>query len=152
MSQVVIFRTGTEDYAIPMQYVVSIEKIDGLSPIPQMPDYVKGVIEIREQIIPVLDLEFIFYHRFMNFDESSRLIVIQIEGMLVGILVNEAKEIIEIPSEKIKRIGLIVTAKTGYLSGVASLNGRLVAVMNPNNLVNSLKGINMVRDFLDDLR
>ncbi len=152
MSQVVIFRTGTEDYAIPMHYVVSIEKTDGLSPIPQMPDYIKGVIEIREQIIPVLDLEFIFYHRFMTIDESSRLVVIQIEGVMLGILVNEAKEIIEIPSENIKRVGLISTSKTEYLEGVASLSGRLVAVMNPNNLVNSLEGINLVRDFLGDIR
>lgn len=152
MSQVVIFRTGNEEYAVPMQYVVSIEKTEGLTPIPQMPDYVKGVVEIREQIIPVFDLEYIFYQRFLSIDESCRLVVIQIEGLLLGILVNEAKEIIEIPSERIKRIGLISTPKTEYLSGIVSINGRLIAVVNPNNLVNSLEGINQLRDFLDNYR
>lgn len=152
MSQVVIFRTGNEEYAVPMQYVVSIEKTEGLTPIPQMPDYVKGVIEIRDQIIPVFDLEFIFYQRFTAIDEGCRLVVIQIEGMLIGIIVNEAKEIIDISSEKIKKIGLISTPRTKYLSGVASLNGRLIAVINPNYLINSLDGMNKLRDFLDNYR
>ncbi|WML53972.1 chemotaxis protein CheW [Neobacillus sp. PS3-12] len=148
MNKVVVIGTGKEEYAIPLQYVVSIEKLEGITPIPQMPDYVTGMIEIRQQVIPILDLEFIFYDRFIQLDENSRLVIVQLEQFMVGILVNEAKEIIEISPEKIKQIGLIKSPATAYLTGVASLNGFLVTIINPEVLIGSLEGINVLLDEL----
>lgn len=152
MSKVIVFRTGKEEYAVPLQYVVSIEKIEGLSPIPQMPIYVKGMIEIREQLIPIIDLEYIFYHRILSTDENTRLVIVQIEEITLGILVNEAKEIIEISPEQIKQIGLISGPATDYISGVASLDGRLVTIINPKILIGSLEGINELEDYLHSLQ
>jgi purine-binding chemotaxis protein CheW len=148
MNKVVVIGTGKEEYAIPLQYVVSIEKLEGITPIPQMPDYVTGMIEIRQQVIPIIDLEYIFYHRFNQLDENSRLVIVQLEQFMVGILVNEAKEIIEISSEKIKQIGLINSRATAYLIGVTSLNGFLVTIINPEVLIGSLEGINVLIDEL----
>jgi purine-binding chemotaxis protein CheW len=142
MSKVVIVRTGNEEYAIPLQAVVSIEKIEGITPIPQAPDYVTGMIEKRQQVIPVVDLAYIFYLHFMKLDESTRLVVVQSGEHPIGILVNEAKEIIEIPSEKIKQIGFITSPATAYILGVASLNGSLVTIINTEVLIGSLEGIN----------
>jgi purine-binding chemotaxis protein CheW len=148
MNKVVVIGIGKEEYAIPLGYVVSIEKLEGIIPIPQMPDYVTGIIEIRQQVIPIIDLEYIFYHRFLQMDENSRLVIVQLEQFMVGILVNEAKEIIEISPEKIKQIGFIKSPATAYLIGVASLTGSLVAIINPEVLIGSLEGINVVLDEL----
>jgi purine-binding chemotaxis protein CheW len=119
------------------------------TPIPHMPDYVKGIIEIREELIPIIDLEHIFYQRCLKTDENARLIVIQSEKLSLGLLVNEAKEIIEIPEEKIKQVGLISFANTAYISGVASLEHRLVTIINPEILVGSLDRIRDLQEYME---
>jgi purine-binding chemotaxis protein CheW len=149
MNKVVVVGTGKEEYAIPLQYVVSIEKLEGITPIPQMPDYVTGMIEIRQQIIPIVDLEYIFYHRFFQMDENTRIVIVQLEEFMAGILVNEAKEIIEISPEMVKQIGLIKNPATAYMTGVASLNGSLLTIINPEVLIGKLEGID---ELLEEIR
>jgi purine-binding chemotaxis protein CheW len=149
MSKVVVFRTGDAEYAVPLQFVVSIEKMGVATKIPHMPDYVKGIIEIRDELIPIIDLEYIFYQSYLKTDENARLIVIQSEKLSLGLLVNEAKEIIEIPEDKIKQVGLISFANTAYISGVASLDHRLVTIINPETLVGSLDGIKDLQEYME---
>lgn len=149
MSQFVVFKTGKEEYGIPLQYVVSIEKLTDITPIPQMPDYVKGIIEIREELIPIVDLEYIFYQRFLKMNENSRFVVIQSDELSLGILVNEVKEIIEIAPEQIKQVALIANAKTTYISGVASLEGGLVTLIQPEELLGSLDGIKELQNYME---
>lgn len=148
MCKVVVFRTGNEEYGIPLEFVVSIEKMGTSTPIPQMSDYIKGIIKVREELIPIIDLEYIFYQRYLKTDENARLIVIQSEKLLLGLLVNEAKEIIEIPDDKIKQVGLISFANTAYISGVASLDNQLITIINPETLVGSLDGIADLQDYM----
>jgi purine-binding chemotaxis protein CheW len=148
MCKVVVFRTGNEEYGIPLEFVVSIEKMGTSTPIPQMSDYIKGIIKVREELIPIIDLEYIFYQRCLKTDENARLIVIQSEKLLLGLLVNEAKEIIEIPDDKIKQVGLISFANTAYISGVASLDNQLITIINPETLVGSLDGIADLQDYM----
>lgn len=149
MSKFVVFKTGNEEYGIPLQYVVSIEKLANITPIPQMPDYVKGVIEIREELFPIADLEYIFYHRFLEIDESARLVVIKTEELSLGILVNEVKEIIEITPEQIKQVSLIANPETAYISGIASLEDGLVTLIQPERLVGSLDGITELQNYME---
>lgn len=148
MNKVVVFQTGNEEYAIPLQHVVSIEKIEEMTPIPQMPEYVKGMIEIREELFPVIDLEYIFYHRFTKITESARLVVIQSEELSLGVLVNDAKEIIDIPTDKIKQVALLAHTKTAYISGIVSLDGRIITIIDPKVLIISLEGIDHLQDFM----
>jgi purine-binding chemotaxis protein CheW len=149
MSKVVVFRTGNEEYAIPLQFVVSIEKLDTPTPIPHMSDFIKGIVEIREELIPIIDLEYIFFQRNLHTDENARLVVIQSSKLSLGLLVNEAKEIIEIPEEKIKQVGLISFADTAYISGVVSLEGRLITIINPEILVESLDGMKDLQEYME---
>jgi purine-binding chemotaxis protein CheW len=149
LSKVIVFRTGNEEYAIPLQFVVSIEKMGTATPIPHMQDYVKGIVEIREELIPIIDLEYIFYSRTLKMDENARLIVIQSAKFSLGLLVNEAKEIIEISEEKIKQVGLLAFADTAYISGVASLEKRLITIINPETLIESLDGITDLQEYME---
>ena len=148
MNKYVIFKAGNEEYGVPLQDVVSIEKLTEITPIPQMPDYVKGMIEIRDELFPIVDLEYIFYHRYLDINENARFVVIQTNVLSLAVLVTEVKEIIEIASEKMKQIPLISTNKTAYISGVASLEGGLVTLIDPAQLVGSLDGINELQNYL----
>ncbi len=56
MSKVVVFHAGKEEYALSIEHVISIEKLEKINPIPHLPSFVLGLVKVREELIPVLDL------------------------------------------------------------------------------------------------
>lgn len=147
-NKVVVFTVGKEDYAIPIENVLSIEKLEGITPIPHLPPYVRGIIKVRGELIPALDTERILYNRPVEVNDSVRIIVLQTEEMSLGILVGEAKEILDIPQEQMKQVGLIAYQKTSYFTGVANLENRLITIISPSILVKSLEGIREIQEFM----
>lgn len=140
-NKAVVFRVGSEEYAISISNIISIEKMEGATPIPQMPQYVKGIVKVRGELIPVVDLQNILYNRNLDMNEGTRLIVLNKNGLSLGVLVQEAKEIIDIPADRLKEIGFIAFQKTNFITGVANLDQRLIAVIDPAALLQSLEGI-----------
>lgn len=147
-NKVVVFQVGKEEYAIPIHYVISIEKMDNITPIPHLPEYVKGIVKVRGDLIPVIDFERVLYNRFVEENESVRLIVLHAEEFSHAILVNEAKEILDIPEDKIKQLGLIAYQKTNYFTGVANLESRLITIVNPSLLVQTLEGVKEIQEYM----
>lgn len=146
--KVVVFRVGKEEYAIPIQFVISIEKIEGITPIPHLPHYVNGVAKAREELIPVIDLQAILYNKHTADGGTARMIILMAEGFAFGMIVSEAKEILDIESERMKQIGLMAYQKTAYFSGVANLNGRLVTTINPVELVSTIEGMKEIKEYM----
>lgn len=149
-NKVVVFLVGKEEYGIPIENVLSIEKVEGITPIPHLPEYVSGIIKVRGELIPALDTEKILYSRSMNVRDSVRIIVLRTEEMSLGVLVNEAKEILDIPQEKIKQVGLVAYQKTSYFTGVANLENRLITIISPSVLVKTLEGIREIQEYMSN--
>ncbi|NHM32155.1 chemotaxis protein CheW [Neobacillus terrae] len=147
-TKAVVFQIENEEYALPIENVISIEKLEEVTPIPHLPSYVKGIVEVRDELIPVLDLEDILYHRALSLNDSSRLIVLQAGEFSYGALVGEAKEIIDIPSDNLKQVSFLASPKTAYLAGIANLNHRLITVLNPALLADSIEGVNQVKEYM----
>lgn len=148
MNKVVVFQVGNEEYAIPIKFVTSIEKVEGITPIPHLPNYVNGIVKVRNDLIPVIDFERILYNRSIVVNELTKMIVLQTDDLSIGVIVNEAKEIIDIPTESIKQPGLIAYNKTTYFSEIANLNSRIITLISPSILVQSLDGIREIQEFM----
>ncbi|MFO1443556.1 chemotaxis protein CheW [Bacillus sp. Bva_UNVM-123] len=148
INKVVVFQVGNEEYAIPIQFVMSIEKVEGITPIPHLPNYVNGIVKVREELIPVIDFEMILYNQAVTDRELAKMIVLQTKDLLIGVVVNEAKEIIDIPAEHLKQLGLLAYSKTTYFSGIANLNSRVITIIDPTILVQSLEGIREIQEFM----
>ncbi|PLT27850.1 chemotaxis protein CheW [Peribacillus deserti] len=148
----VVFLAGKEEYAIPIEYVYSIEKPGGITFIPQMPPYVLGLADIRGELIPLIDLENVLFQvPAAGSQADKKWILVKIDGLTAGLAVKDAKEIVEIPQESIKQIGLASYQKTSFISGVASLpENRLIAIINPDHLINSLEGIRELKAYMDE--
>lgn len=147
-NKVVVFQVGHEDYAIAIDFVISIEKVEGITPIPHLPNYVKGIVKVRGELVPVIDFEQILYNRPIQSTESTRLIVLHTEDLSICVMVNDAKEIIDVAPENIKQLGLVGYKKTEYLTGVANLEQRLITIINPSILVQSLEGIKEIQEYM----
>ncbi|KAB7708835.1 chemotaxis protein CheW [Bacillus aerolatus] len=148
VNKAVIFESGREEYAVPIESVISIEKVDFINPIPHMPLYMKGITKIREELVPVIDVEAVLYNQPLVEVEEARLLVVQTHSLPAGFLVKDAKEIIDIPQESLKQMGLAAYEKTKYFTGVAAFSERLVTVINPDILVSSLEGMKDIQDYM----
>ena len=143
----VVFTCGTEEYAVPVEQVVSIEKIEHITPIPHLPNFLLGYTRIRGELVPVIDFQSILYGRKTEGD-LSRIIVMNTEVMNFGLVVADAKEILDISPELLKQLGLVNYAKTQYFTAVANLENRMITCVNPKVLVNSLEGVREIIDYM----
>jgi purine-binding chemotaxis protein CheW len=148
INKAVVFQVDNEQYAVPVENVISIEKMSSPTLIPQMPDYMLGVVRIRGELVPVLDTTKILYRRSYTETEKTRMIVVITEDLSVALIVDDAKEIIDIPKEAIKQVNMLAYRQTPYFIGVASLPERLITLIDPNQLFGSLDGVNEIKEHI----
>ena len=148
--KVVVFQSGNEEYAVSIDHVVSIEKLEKVNPIPHLPTYLIGLMKIRGELVPIIDFEQILYNQSGLMNANARVVTMHTEEMSVGILVKEAKEILDIPSESLKQMGIMNYSKTKYFTNIANLEDRMITIIDPSILVRSLEGIQDIQSYLED--
>ena len=146
----VIFACGTEEYGVPVEQVVSIEKVERINPIPHLPAYCLGFTRIRGELTPVIDFQHILYNK-PTVGELSRIIVLNTDVVNFGLVVSDAREILDIDPAALKQVGLVNYSRTRYFSAVANLEERMITCVDPEILVNSLDGIREIINYLRKL-
>lgn len=144
----VVVQCGNEDYAIPVEAVVSIERLEQVNPIPHLPDYMLGLMRIRGELVPILDFEQILYGRSAKGHEDARVVVVQTESLFIGLLVLDAKEILDIPESMMTSAGLMAYSRTPYFTTVANLEDRMITVVDPEILSKTLAGMDAIGEFV----
>ncbi len=95
------FTIGREEYGIEIRHVTEIIGIQNITDLPDMPDYVKGVINLRGKVIPVLDVRLRFALEEREYDERTCIIVVNISETAVGLIVDSVSEVIDISESDI---------------------------------------------------
>lgn len=150
MEKSIVFRSRTEEYAVSVEQVVSIEKIDRITPVPHLPKYLLGFTRVRGELIPVLDFRIILYNEPSS-DDSSKIIVLNTDVINYGLVVDEAREILTISNNELAQVGLVNYAKTQYFTAIANLENRMITCVDPKMLVNSIEGIREIMEYLSSL-
>ena len=96
-----IFSIDNENYGIEIQYVVEIIGIQTITEIPGLPDYVKGIVNLRGKIIPVIDIRLLFKKEPKDYNDRTCIIVIDIKNISIGLIVDTVSEVITIPEQDI---------------------------------------------------
>ncbi|MGH2364657.1 MAG: chemotaxis protein CheW [Chloroflexota bacterium] len=134
--QVVVFDLSNETYALDVAYVQGIRRIEPLTPVPGAPYYIDGVMNLRNEVIPVVDLRKRFGLPLKTTSERSRIIVVQLSDETVGAIVDAVSEVITVSPDSIEPANRVVTALDAeYIRGIAKVDGRLVAILNPDRLL-----------------
>jgi purine-binding chemotaxis protein CheW len=129
--QVVGFRIGTETFGLPIGQVREIVRVPEITSVPNSPDHVEGVINLRGKIVPVVDLRKRFKEKNITPDRKNRVVVAEVDERLVGLLVNSASEVMRIPPSEIEAPNdLFQDSSVDYVTGVAKLKGRLVILLD----------------------
>lgn len=129
--KVIVFQLKDEEYAISVKQVGSIEIMLPITRVPQTAHFVKGVINLRGVVIPVIDLRSRFGIEVSEPDELTRMIIVYYEDAEVGLIVDAANDVIDIPESTIESPPEVVGAvDADYLEGVAKLDNRLLILLN----------------------
>ena len=129
--QVVGFRIGNETYGVRIGSVREIVRVPEITVVPSAPETVEGVINLRGKIIPVMDLRKRFGQSEIQPDKKNRILVVELENKLVGLIVNAASEVLKIAPSEIEAPGnLFAEGESGYVTGVGKLKGRLIILLD----------------------
>jgi purine-binding chemotaxis protein CheW len=129
--QVVGFRIGNETFGVRIGSVREIVRVPEITAVPSAPETVEGVINLRGKIIPVMDLRKRFGQTEIQADKKNRILVVELNNKLVGLIVNAASEVLKIAPSEIEAPGnLFAEGESGYVTGVGKLKGRLIILLD----------------------
>ena len=127
--------TGTT-YGVPSRAVQQVELVEQITPVPNAPPAVEGVIFSRGQVIPAVNLRVRFGFEKSPYDLRTRLIVINAKSRMIGLIVDSAREFISIPSGAIQPPNEAISGLKGkYLEGIATLGERIILILNLDEVV-----------------
>ncbi len=113
------FHVDREVYALEIRYVTEIVGIQPITEVPESPDYVRGIINLRGSIIPVIDVRLKFRKPAIAYTDRTCIVVIDIAGSAVGLIVDQVAEVVDIPDENIAPPPSYRTGfSTRYISGI----------------------------------
>jgi len=133
----ILFELAGTTYAVETQVVQQMEMVEHITPVPNAPAFVDGVVFVRGQAVPVVNLRARFGFPRIVSDAKTRLMVVAYEGRTVGLLVDSAREFITLPAEAVKPPPEAVTGLSGkYLAGIATVGDRVVLVLEVHEVLN----------------
>lgn len=129
--QIVGFRVGRETFGVPISLVHEIVRVPDITAVPEAPDYVEGVINLRGKIISVIDLRKRFGEKHISPDKKNRILVVEVENKMVGLIVDAASEVLKVPETEIDLPpNVFEEGELNYVIGVGKLRGRLIIMID----------------------
>jgi purine-binding chemotaxis protein CheW len=138
----VLFELAGTTYAVRSGDVQQLEMIEHMTPVPNAPETVEGVVFSRGQVIPAINLRTRFGFPKIEYDLRARLVVVRVGERNIGLIVDAAREFKRIPAEAITPPAETLSGMSGkYLEGIATLDGRLILLLNLTEVVKTAEEI-----------
>jgi len=130
------FNLGDAEYAIEIKYVTEIIGIQKITGVPDMPEFVKGVINLRGKVIPVIDIRRRFGFEAREYDERTCINVVNINGVSVGLIVDSVKEVLDIPASQIDPAPNIKKGtESRFIQGLGKIGNSVKIILDINNIL-----------------
>ena len=132
------FRLGLEEYGIDILKVQEIRGYDQVTRIANTPDYIKGVINLRGVIVPIVDMRLKFAIGAAEYTPFTVVIILNVAGRVVGMVVDSVSDVVALTPEQIRSAPEFhASMNTGYLTGLGVLDGRMLILMDIERLMTS---------------
>ena len=134
--QYIVIRLGDEQYGIDIRYIDNIVRMQHITRVPKAPAYLKGVINLRGEVVPVMSLRRKFELPDKENTNASRILILKVEGNAkIGILVDEVREVVTLTDDDIEQIAAESGDTRTYLTGVGKYNESLISLLNIGALI-----------------
>jgi purine-binding chemotaxis protein CheW len=134
---IVGFRVGRETFGVPIELVLEIVRVPEITSVPDSPDYIEGVINLRGKIVSIIDLRKRFGETdIVNNDRKNRILVAEIDGKMIGLIVDSASEVLKLPASEVEPPPNVFSDDDlNYVTGVGKLRGRLIILINLSKIL-----------------
>lgn len=129
-SKVIVFQLQNEEYCIPVHQVQGIERMEYITRVPGTHPFVKGVINLRGVVTPIIDLRKRLQLGESEYKDSTRIIIISVEDIEVGLIVDSANDVLDLPMHKVELPPDTGEVNEEYLQGVVKVDHRLLILLN----------------------
>ncbi|NLK00047.1 MAG: purine-binding chemotaxis protein CheW [Clostridia bacterium] len=134
--QLVVFTLANETYGVDISTVNEIIRMQEITEVPRTPDFVEGVINLRGRIVPVIDLRKRFNLETSEETQSSRIIVVELNDITVGMIVDSVSEVLRLPKENTEPTPPMVSGvDSAYLKGVGKWGEQLIILLDINKVL-----------------
>jgi purine-binding chemotaxis protein CheW len=136
--EILVFVLGTEEYGVDILKVQEIRGYDKVTPIPSAPDYLKGVVNLRGSIVPIVDMRVKFRLPEVRYDQFTVVVILRISERTIGVVVDGVSDVVHLTASDVKpapQLGSIVDSS--YIAGLATQNDRMVLLLDIEKLLSS---------------
>ena len=138
----ILFTVAGTTYAVLSDQVRHMEMVEQVTPVPNAPPFVEGVVFSRGQVVPVLNLRVRFGFERIVRDLRTRLVVVDVAGRTIGLLVDDAREFVSIAEAAIHApTDAIGGLSTNYVAGIATIGDRIVLILELDHVIAALPGV-----------
>lgn len=131
------FALGVEHYAIEIRHVVDIIGIQEITVVPNQPEYIMGVINLRGKIIPTMDVRKRFKKDYMDYNDRTCIIVVELNAISVGLIVDTVLEVLNIPDDQIAEPPTFnADFKNKFILGIGKIGNQIVILLDSDKLLN----------------
>ncbi|MCR5196910.1 MAG: chemotaxis protein CheW [Pseudobutyrivibrio sp.] len=134
--QYIVVKIGGEHYGIDISYIDNIVRMSKITRVPKAPQYYRGVINLRGEVVPVMSLR-----RRMNLDDdeftdASRIIILKLDqGGLMGVIVDEVKEVLSLSEDDIEEPTSTLKSKNSFICGVGTNGDELISIFEISSII-----------------
>lgn len=129
--QYVIFKLEDESYGVPIKYVKTIEKVSEMTRVPNSDDFLEGVINLRGEVVPIINMRTRFHLEEKEHDDATRIIILEMEDFIVGIIVDSSYEVIDIENDQIDNaISMDTNLHEEHITGIGKVGERMVIIVD----------------------
>lgn len=130
------FHVNGEDYGIEIRFVTEIIGIQNITKVPDMPTFLKGVINLRGKVIPVMDVRARFGMPEQEYDERTCIIVVNIDDTAIGLVVDQVREVVDIPESQVEPAPELSRSKRSpFLQGMGKIGDEVKILLNVEHLL-----------------
>lgn len=129
------FGLAEEGYGLEIRYVTEIIGIQAVTNVPDMPDHVIGVLNLRGKVIPIIDVRLRFNLPQREYDERTSIIVVNVAGNSVGLVVDKVNEVVDIPTENIEPPPATGRGRSQYIQGLGKIDRQVKILLDIEALI-----------------
>jgi purine-binding chemotaxis protein CheW len=130
------FQLADEEYGIEIYHVTEVVGLQKITNVPDMPDFVKGVINLRGQVIPVMDVRTRFIMKPREYDDRTCVVVVNIKDTAIGLVVDEVREVLDIPEEQIEPPPKVSRSSgSRFIQGLGKTGDKVTIILDVQRLL-----------------
>ncbi len=134
--QIVSFKLGKEEFGVDILLVQEINRMTQITKVPNSPDFVEGVINLRGKVIPVIDLRRRMNLERVEHDKGTRIIVVEIQNRTIGFIVDSVNEVLRVPADTFEAPPEMVSGiGSEFIRAVGKLEDRLLILIDLNKIL-----------------